>query len=124
MGESKEYMTLFEENGTVNISEKVIAAIAVGAAREVEGVAGMMTSLGGTVLELAGKKNAQKSADGVKVDMSGEELKLDLYITAEYGHAIPEVAESVQKAVASAVEGMTGCQVSAVNVHVGGVALA
>ena len=32
MGESKEYMTLPEENGSINISEEVIAAIAVGAA--------------------------------------------------------------------------------------------
>ena len=30
MGESKEYMTLPEENGSINISEEVIAAIAVG----------------------------------------------------------------------------------------------
>ena len=34
MGESKEYMTLPEENGSINISEEVIAAIAVGAVRE------------------------------------------------------------------------------------------
>ena len=36
MGESKEYMTLPEENGSINISEEVIAAIAVGAVRDVE----------------------------------------------------------------------------------------
>ena len=30
MAESKEYMTLPEENGSINISEEVIAAIAVG----------------------------------------------------------------------------------------------
>ena len=27
MGESKEYMTLLEENGSINISEEVIAAM-------------------------------------------------------------------------------------------------
>ena len=36
MGESREYMTLPEENGSINISEEVIAAIAVGAVRDVE----------------------------------------------------------------------------------------
>ena len=41
MADSKEYMTLPEENGSINISEEVIAAIAVGAVREVEGVSGM-----------------------------------------------------------------------------------
>ena len=37
MGESKEYMTLPEENGSINISEEVIAAIAVGAVTAAEG---------------------------------------------------------------------------------------
>ena len=50
MAESKEYMTLPEENGSINISEEVIAAIAVGAVREVEGVSGMMTTMGGSYL--------------------------------------------------------------------------
>ena len=125
MGESKEYMTLPEENGSINISEEVIAAIAVGAVREVEGVSGMMTNLGGSVTDLVNnRKNAQKGAKGVKIDMTGAALVLDLYLTVQYGQPIPEVAENAQKAVSSAVEAMTGCPVEAVNIHVGGVTLA
>ena len=125
MGESKEYITLPEENGSINISEEVIAAIAVGAVREVEGVSGMMTNLGGSVTDLVtNKKNAQKGAKGVKIDMTGAALVLDLYLTVQYGQPIPEVAENAQKAVSSAVEAMTGCPVEAVNIHVGGVTLA
>ena len=125
MADSKEYMTLPEENGSVNISEEVIAAIAVGAVREVEGVSGMMTSMGNSVTDLVNnRKNAQKGAKGVKIDMTGTALVLDLYLTVQYGHAIPEVAENAQKAVASAVEAMTGCPVGTVNIHVGGVTLA
>ena len=125
MAESKEYMTLPEENGSINISEEVIAAIAVGAVREVEGVSGMMTTMGGSVTDLVNnKKNAQKGVKGVKIDMTGAALTLGLYLTVEYGHAIPEVAENAQKAVSSAVEAMTGCPVEAVNIHVGGVTLA
>lgn len=125
MAESKEYMTLPEENGSINISEEVIAAIAVGAAREVEGVSGMMTAMGGSVTDLLNnKKNAQKVARGVKIDMTGVDLVLDLYLTVEFGHPIPEVAENAQKAVSSAVEAMTGCSVEAVNIHVGGVTTA
>ena len=124
MGESKEYMTLPEENGSINISEEVIAAIAVGAVREVEGVSGMMTNLGGSVTYLVNnRKNAQKGANGVKIDMTGAALTLDLYLTVEFGHPIPEVAENAQKAVISSVEAMTGCPVGAVNIHVGGVTL-
>lgn len=123
MGESKEYMTLPEENGSINISEEVIAAIAVGAVRDVEGVSGMMTNLGGSVTDLVNKKNAQKGAKGVKIDMTGTALVLDVYLTVKFGTPIPEVAENAQKAVISAVEAMTGCSVGAVNVHVGGVTL-
>ena len=125
MADSKEYMTLPEENGSINISEEVIAAIAVGAVREVEGVSGMMTSMGNSVTDLVNnRKNAQKGAKGVKIDMTGTALVLDLYLTVQYGHAIPEVAENAQKAVASAVEAMTGCPVGTVIIHVGGVTLA
>ena len=125
MAESKEYMTMPEENGSINISEEVIAAIAVGAVREVEGGSGMMTNLGGSVTDLVtNKKNAQKGAKGVKIDMTGAALVLDLYLTVQYGQPIPEVAENAQKAVSSAVEAMTGCPVEAVNIHVGGVTLA
>ena len=62
MAESKEYMTQPEENGSINISEEVIAAIAVGAVREVEGVSGMMTNLGGSVTDLM--SNKKKCAKG------------------------------------------------------------
>ena len=124
MAESKEYMTLPEENGSISISEEVIAAIAVGAVREVEGVSGMMTNLGGSVSDLVNnRKNAQKGVRGVKIDMTGAALVLDLYLVVQYGHAIPEVAKNAQTAVSSAVEAMTGCAVEAVNIHVGGVAL-
>ena len=125
MAENKDYMTLAEENGSINISEEVIAAIAVGAVREVEGVSGMMTNLGGSVSDLLNnKKNAQKGVKSVKIDMSGAALKLDLYLTVQYGNAIPEVAENAQKAVAAAIEAMTGCAVEAVNIHVSGITFA
>jgi len=123
MGESREYLTLPEENGSINISEEVIAAIAVGAVREVEGVSGMMIGRSAGT-GLVGDKNVQKGVKGVKIDMTGAALTLDLYLMVQYGHPIPEVAENAQKAVASAVEAMTGCDVGTVNIHVGGVTIA
>ena len=125
MADNKEYMIVPVEDGTIHISEEVIAAIAVGAVREVEGVSGMMTSLGGSVADLvSNKKNAQKGAKSVKIEMDGETLALDLYLTVEFGHPIPEVAENAQKAVKSSIEAMTGCTVTTVNIHVGGVTMA
>ena len=125
MAENKGYMTLSDEQVSIHISEEVIAAIAVGAVREVEGVSGMMGNLGTSVADLVtNKKGAQKNAKGVKIEMTENGLILDLYLTVAYGHAIPEVAENAQKAVASAVSAMTGCTVETVNIHVGGVTLA
>ena len=125
MAENKGYMTLSDEQGSIHISEEVIAAIAVGAVREVEGVSGMMGNLGTSVADLVtNKKGAQKNAKGVKIEMTENGLILDLYLTVAYGHAIPEVAENAQKAVASAVSAMTGCTVETVNIHVGGETLA
>ena len=123
MAENKGYMTLSDEQGSIHISEEVIAAIAVGAVRDVEGVSGMMSGMGGSVSDLMNKKNAQKGVRGVKIDMTGAALTLDVYLTVKYGSVIPEVAENAQKAVSSAVEAMTGCTVGAVNIHVGGVTL-
>ena len=124
MAESRDYMTLPEEKGAVNISEEVLAAVVVGAVREIEGVSGMMTPMGNSVPNTAsGTKGARRSAKGVKIDMTGDALKVDIYLMVEYGHPIPEVAENVQNAVFSSVEAMTGCPVEAVNVHVGGVSL-
>ena len=120
MAENKGYMTLSDEQGSIHISEEVIAAIAVGAVREVEGVSGMMGNLGTSVADLVtNKKGAQKNAKGVKIEMTETGLVLDIYLTVAYGHAIPEVAENAQKAVASAVSDMTGCTVETVNIHVG-----
>ncbi len=124
MGESKEYLTLTEETGNIHISEEVVAAIVVGAVRDVEGISGMMNTVGGNVADLMGKKNQAKGVRGVKINMTEPAMVLDLYVTVRYGYAIPEVAENTQKAVASAVEAMTGCSVGEVNVHVGGVTIA
>lgn len=125
MADNKEYMVLPEENGTIHIAEEVIAAIAVDAVRDVEGVSGMMTNLGGSVTDLVtNRKNAQKGVKSVKIETEGEVLHLDMYLTVAYGNPILEVAENAQKAVKSAIEAMTGCTVGAVNVHVGGVTMA
>lgn len=124
MGESKEYLSLPEENGSINIAEDVIAAIAVGAISEVEGVSGMMTNMGSAVTDFVSKKSSQKGIKGVRIDMTGVEMAMDLYVTVQYGHPIPEVAENAQKTVKAAVEAMTGCTLGAVNIHVGGVTIA
>ena len=102
MAENRDYMTLPEEKGNIHIAEEVIAAISVGAVRDVEGVSGMMA--GGSVTDLADdRKNARKGVRGVKIHMGDAALTLDLYLAVKYGHPIPEVAGHVQSAVRSSV---------------------
>ena len=113
MGEHKDYMTHADELGCIHISEEVLASIAAGAVVEVEGISGLMNA--------GGKKSNGKS---VRLTMEEDGAVVDVYVMIRYGYAIPEVAENAQKAVVSAVEAMTGCGVSAVNIHVGGVTLA
>ena len=49
------------------------------------------------------------------------EIIVDVYLMVRYGYAIPETARKVQDSVSAAVSGMTGYNVHAVNVHVGGI---
>ena len=46
---------------------------------------------------------------------------VNLFIVVRYGSAIGDVAKKVQQMVRTALEGMTGFAVTAVNVHVGGI---
>ena len=65
-------------------------------------------------------KNLSK---GVKISVDGESVSVDLAINLEYGYAIPEVASAVQERVKSAIENMTGLEVSDVNIRIAGVDL-
>ena len=56
-----------------------------------------------------------------RVEMDGEGIVVNLFILLRYGCAVSEVAQKVQSSVFAALEGMTGFQVNAVNVHVGGI---
>ncbi len=115
MGDTKkEYVVRPDEKGSINISEDVVAAIAVSAALEVEGV-GEVVQNSGSYLS---KKNAVK---GVKLTIGDGSVIVDLQIMVKYGQPIPQVAQNVQDAVANAVESMTELKVCQVNVRISGV---
>lgn len=108
-----------EKVGNIKISVDVVAAIAGIATNEVEGVAGMNSSLAGGIAEIFGtKKNVSR---GVKVDIKEENTVIDLFITVDYGVRIPELAWEIQENVKNSVETMTGLTVEKVNIHVEGV---
>ena len=116
MGENREYLTQSASDGSINISEDVVVAIASEAIGEIEGV--VMTTM---TEQLTEQFMGKKPARGIRMDIQDGEITLDVYLTVKYGFAIPETAAKVQDAVMSAVETMTGFSVRAVNVHVGGI---
>ena len=122
--EKREEIVEIEENTEgandgIKISNDVVAVIAGVAVSEVPGVASMSGGFAGGISEvLSGKKNLSK---GIKVDAGEKDVKIDVNIIVEYGSRIPDVAFDIQNRVKTAVEGMTGLKVVAVNVHVQGV---
>ena len=118
MSDSKEYVSRSDELGNIHISEEVLAAISAAAALEGDGVSSLAANLGSDIAELLGKKNLAK---GVRVRMEDDKVVVELSVLMAYGHTIPEMCKAVQEGVKNAVESMTGLEVSAVNVNVGGV---
>ena len=107
------------ETSNIQISDDVVSVIAGKAVSEAPGVYAMAGGFAGGISEvLSGKKNLSK---GIKVEVGEKETKIDVNIIVEYGSRIPDVAFDIQNRVKTAVEGMTGLKVVAVNVHVQGV---
>ncbi|WP_372464735.1 Asp23/Gls24 family envelope stress response protein, partial [Peribacillus frigoritolerans] len=90
--------------GKVEIAPEVIEVIAGIAASEVEGVAHMRGNFATGVVEKLGKKNHGK---GVKVDLTGESIKVELYCVMKFGVSIPKVAQEVQDNIREALLNMT-----------------
>ena len=108
-----------ESAGNIKISSDVIATVAGIATNEIKGVAGMGGSVVGGIAEiLGGKKNKGR---GVKVEMSENNVVIDIYIIVEYGASTPDIAWEIQDNVKNSVESMTGMNVENVNIHVEGV---
>ena len=119
MAESKQYITQMQENGSVMISEDVIAAIVAHAAGEVEGVVSLNVKPGADIAELIGKKNWGK---GLKITiLENNAVAIDCNITVRYGLCVLSVANAVQEAITNALETMAGITISEVNVNVCGI---
>ena len=103
----------------LTISEDVIGIIAGLAAAEVEGVSGMTLGLVDGINQILGSN--KKYSKGVKIEVEGNEVVINLYVIVKYGVKIPDVAFSIQNSVKNSVEGMTGLKVKSVNINVQGV---
>jgi len=119
MAENKQYITQIQDNGSVMISEEVIATIVAYAIKDVEGIVGLSTKPGADLAEIIGKKNWGK---GIKVAIAQDDaVVVDCNVIIAYGQSVVTVAANAQAAVFAALEAMTGIRVSAVNVNVCGI---
>ena len=106
--------------GKTTVADRVVQKIVGLAAREVPGIYDLG---GGAARTLAGIReripgSSQASGQGVSVEVGETQAAVDLEVVTEYGMSIAEVAKSVRRNVISAVEGMTGLQVTEVNLAV------
>ncbi len=106
-----------KKQGTIKISEDVVATIAGLAAAEVSGVAGMSGGITGDLVEKLGRKNISK---GIKAEVNENEVIIDISVIVEYGVKINTVAVNLQNSIRNAIENMTGMSVVNVNVNIQG----
>ena len=119
MADNKQYITQFQENGSVMISEDVITTIVAQAVKDVEGVVGLTAKPAAELVDKLSKKNWGK---GMKITIAEDNaITIDCGIIVSYGQSVVTVAEAVQSAVSNAVESMTAVKNVTVNVNVSGI---
>ena len=98
-------------DGSVSFATGVVETIAGLAAQEVEGVASMASASTG-LADMFTRKSTRNFTKGVRVDINGGTVAVDVTIVVEYGSPIPDVAKSIQENVKKAIETMSGLEVS------------
>ena len=105
--------------GRIEVSPRVVASIVGHAANECYGVVGMAArGLRDGIAERLNRENVHR---GVQVQVLPDGIVIELYIIAEYGTRISEVAHNLMSAVRYHVEKTLGLPVLAVNVNVQGI---
>jgi uncharacterized alkaline shock family protein YloU len=118
---SENLLEMNQENtglGKVEIAPEVIEVIAGIAASEVEGVSQMRGNFATGVVERLGKKNHGK---GVKVELTEDGIKVDVYCIMKFGVSIPAVAQKIQDNILQALLNMTALETQEINIHVVGI---
>jgi uncharacterized alkaline shock family protein YloU len=106
--------------GNTTIADSVVQKIAGVSAGEISGVhalgGGTARTIGAIRERIPG--SSQSVGQGVAVEVGERQAAVDLDLVAEYGVSIVELSRAVRRNVISAVEGMTGLEVTEVNVDV------
>ena len=113
---------LATSQGRTSIADSVVQKIAGIAAREISGVydlgSGAARAFGAVRERIPGQTAQSNVSQGVKVEVGEKQAAVDLNIIVEYGVAIADLSSSIRRNVVSAVERMTGLEVTEVNISV------
>ncbi|MGW5877650.1 Asp23/Gls24 family envelope stress response protein [Nocardiopsis terrae] len=110
------------DQGSTHIADGVVAKISGMAAREIGGVYAMgggTARMVGAVRDAVSRGSSSGSvAQGVAVEVGERQAAVDIDLVVEYGAAIQDLAAAVRRNVTSAVERMTGLEVTEINIKV------
>ncbi|MCD0442417.1 Asp23/Gls24 family envelope stress response protein [Glycomyces sp. A-F 0318] len=111
---------LVSDQGRTTIADQVVAKIAGIATRDVDGVhdlgGGVSRTVGAIKERIPGSRT--NYGQGVSVEVGERQAAIDLDLIADYGIAIADLASGVRRNVVTAVERMTGLEVTEVNIVV------
>lgn len=107
--------------GSVELSPRVVAALAARAAEECYGVAGMAErGLRDGLAELLNRDAFERGID-LRIEEAG--IRVELYVVVEHGVRILEVAHNLMSAVRYSLEHHLGLRVLEVDINVQGLRL-
>lgn len=117
---------LIGSDGRTTIADAVVSKIAGIATREVQGVhdvgGGTSRAIGALRERIPGAGVNQ--SQGVSVEVGERQAAVDIDLVADYGVSIADLAAGVRRNVITALERMTGLEVTEVNITVHDVYLA
>ena len=103
------------------LSEDIICMTAARTAAAVPGVNHLCDTLADNITRMiAGKEGDSK---GVRLSRDKDCISLDIFLVADYGVKIPQLAWDIQSEIKKSVAEITDTALNAVNIHVQGVAL-
>ena len=105
-----------QDNGQITYANEVISTIVSVATTEVDGISGIVGAS-----SISGILAKGKTPRGVRVDMDGQDVNVDVSVTVDYGMPIQKVGRNAQENVRKSIESMTGLHVEKVDLHVVGV---
>ncbi|MDO4475936.1 MAG: Asp23/Gls24 family envelope stress response protein [Lachnospiraceae bacterium] len=101
--------------GEVKIADEVLAIIAGLAAADVKGVASMAGNATRDLIEKLGWKSLTK---GVRVQVDETSIRVAINVNLKYGFNVPDTCAQIQDKVKTALETMTGLEVTGVNIKI------